>query len=166
MAKVWDRQDLESAVAYQAFCAYRDLGTGRSIDAVVQKLDKSRTLIGRWSGDWNWVERCRAYDDYTERQARAEKEKRHRADLVKFGEQQRKEARRVRATALKLLTKLEERIDKIVDANDIRVGDMAGLMRSTVSALEQAAEAEAASLGIHELSSDDVSPELQEEDSF
>src|SRR5712691_12687320 len=59
---LWDPQPGESAQAFAAFVEYRDLGPERSIDAVVQKLDKSRTLIGRWSGRWRWVKRARAYD--------------------------------------------------------------------------------------------------------
>ena len=58
----WDPQAGESAQAFAAFVAYRDLGPERSIDAVVRELDKSRTLIGRWSGRWKWVKRAQAYD--------------------------------------------------------------------------------------------------------
>jgi hypothetical protein len=70
----WGQQVDESAPAFAAFVTYRDLDPKeRSIDAVVQKLHKSRTLIGRWSGRWEWVRRIRAYDahvDDIKRQAR------------------------------------------------------------------------------------------------
>lgn len=66
----WERQKGESQKAYEAFVVYRDLGAERSVTKVAQQLNKSRTLIGRWSSDWNWVERCRAYDNSLDEAAR------------------------------------------------------------------------------------------------
>lgn len=51
------------------------MGAGRSVRKVSQKLDKSRTLIGRWSTNYNWVERAKAYDKEMERQALIEEAK-------------------------------------------------------------------------------------------
>jgi hypothetical protein len=71
---LWEPQLEESAPAFAAFSVYRDLDPEeRSIDAVVQKLNKSRSLIGRWSGRRDWVKRARAYDSHMDgikRQAR------------------------------------------------------------------------------------------------
>jgi len=53
----WSRQPGESARAFQAFEHYRDLGPERSVTKVAQALDKSRTLIGRWSSEHDWVSR-------------------------------------------------------------------------------------------------------------
>ena len=47
--KLWERQEKESSKAFQAFCVYRDLGTGRTLAAVSEKLLKSYDLIRRWS---------------------------------------------------------------------------------------------------------------------
>ena len=58
--ETWDRQPEESTQAYEAFTVYRE---ERSITRVAQKLDKSRTIIGRWSSEWQWVQRCRDYDN-------------------------------------------------------------------------------------------------------
>nr|UVN00436.1 MAG: protein of unknown function DUF1804 [Bacteriophage sp.] len=69
--KPWERQKGESAQAYEAFVTYRDMGSDRSIRAVGQRLDKSRTQIGKWSSAWNWQERVRAYDNELEKEARA-----------------------------------------------------------------------------------------------
>lgn len=68
--KPWERQKGESAQAFEAFATYRDMGSDRSIRAVGQRLDKSRTQIGKWSSAWNWQERVRAYDNDLEKQAR------------------------------------------------------------------------------------------------
>lgn len=69
--KPWERQKGESAQAYEAFSTYRDMGPERSIAKVAQALNKSRALMGRWSSQWNWVERVRAYDNELEKEAKA-----------------------------------------------------------------------------------------------
>lgn len=63
----WDRQKGETKKAFEAFTVYRDLGTTRSLAKVANKLDKSKTIIGRWSSKWNWVERTNAWDDELDR---------------------------------------------------------------------------------------------------
>lgn len=68
--KPWERQKGESAQAFEAFSAYLEMGADRSIRAVGQKLDKSRTQIGKWSKAWDWQERVRAYDNELEKEAR------------------------------------------------------------------------------------------------
>lgn len=69
--KPWERQKGESEKAYEAFAAYRDMGPERSITKVSQSLNKTRALIGRWSSQWYWTERARAYDNELEKEARA-----------------------------------------------------------------------------------------------
>ena len=49
---LWERQENESSKAYQAFCIYRDLGAGRTLAAVSEKLRKSYDLIRRWSKNY------------------------------------------------------------------------------------------------------------------
>lgn len=68
---LWERGTNESARAYEAFVVYRDMGAARSLEKVQQKLDKSTTMLGRWSGEHNWQARVRAYDDYIDAKARA-----------------------------------------------------------------------------------------------
>lgn len=58
----WERQSGESEKAYEAFRSYRDMGASRSLEAVAQKLHKSKTILGRWSSKFHWVKRCEAYD--------------------------------------------------------------------------------------------------------
>lgn len=66
----WERQKGESAQAFAAFLVYLQMGPDRSITKVVQELNKSRAIIGRWSSDNSWVERCRAWDNHLQREAR------------------------------------------------------------------------------------------------
>lgn len=68
--KPWDRLDGESVKAFEAFCIYLNLGLERSITKVVQELNKSRALIGRWSSAFEWVDRASAYDADVQRRAR------------------------------------------------------------------------------------------------
>lgn len=67
-AKPWERQDGESAKAYQAFCKYLDMGEKRSIRAVAQQLGKSATLMARWSSTWHWPDRVAEYEADLRRQ--------------------------------------------------------------------------------------------------
>lgn len=67
----WEQQPGESAKAFQAFAAYRDMGVERSNAKVAQLLGKSKTLIDRWSSAWKWVERVRSYDREMDKQAHA-----------------------------------------------------------------------------------------------
>jgi hypothetical protein len=75
--QLWDRQPGESSKAYQHFCIYRDMGTGRSLRQMVSVpgCTSVRRQLNRWSPRWRWVERCQKYDDYTERQLRLQQEK-------------------------------------------------------------------------------------------
>lgn len=52
----------ETAQAYEAAKLYFELAADRSLEAVGQKLGKSKALMERWSKRWNWVKRAAAYD--------------------------------------------------------------------------------------------------------
>lgn len=70
----WERQQGETAQAFEAFTLYCKMGDERSLGKVGKKLGKSATLIERWSSQWNWVNRSRDYDNEIRRQdIRAEK---------------------------------------------------------------------------------------------
>ena len=62
-----ERQQWESAKAYEAFKEYL---ASRSIRQVAKKLNKSSSLIGRWSRENHWGERTRDYDNELERESR------------------------------------------------------------------------------------------------
>ncbi|MGW2320098.1 hypothetical protein [Streptomyces sp. NPDC001680] len=80
----WERQSGESVQAFEAFGVYRVLGPARSVTKVARELDKSRTLVGRWSRQFAWVMRAAAYDREQDRlflaeqaQARRDLARRH-----------------------------------------------------------------------------------------
>ena len=66
----WERQKGESAQAFEAFFLYLEMGGSRSLRAVSQELGKSKTLIDRWSRTYKWVERCRAWDNHIQHEAK------------------------------------------------------------------------------------------------
>lgn len=68
----WERQESETAKAWEAFCIYRDMGVDRSLRKVVQQLHKSLTQIGEWSSKYDWVKRVAAWDVEQDRLARIE----------------------------------------------------------------------------------------------
>lgn len=59
--KPWEPQRGESMPAFQAWCAFLEMGDRRSTRAVAQLLGKSAALIARWSSRWGWVERIAAW---------------------------------------------------------------------------------------------------------
>ena len=63
----WERRESESTKAYEAFCIYRDMGRERSLSKVAEKLQKSETLMGRWSRTYDWVRRAAKWDDEQDR---------------------------------------------------------------------------------------------------
>lgn len=58
----WDRRRQESAVAYRAFVAYRDLGAERTFVATAQALDKCTSLVRRWAARYGWRDRVWAWE--------------------------------------------------------------------------------------------------------
>ena len=74
----WERLEGEGVKAYEAFSVYLELGEERSIRAVAKQLNKSTTLIGRWSRTYQWVERTAAYDVDIQRKAHAQAVKKRR----------------------------------------------------------------------------------------
>lgn len=62
--KSWLRQTNESAKAYEAAKCYFEMGAKRTLEAVSQKLGKSKTICDRWSRTFDWVNRAQAYDDH------------------------------------------------------------------------------------------------------
>ena len=76
--KPWERQEGESVKAFEAFTVYLELGDERSIREVAQRLAKSRTLTGRWSVTYQWVERVAAIDADVQRKAHAKAVKKRR----------------------------------------------------------------------------------------
>jgi hypothetical protein len=61
-AQPWERLPAESNPAFDAFDAYRSMGSTRSCTKVGQQLGKSTTLMDRWCQRHRWVERAAEWD--------------------------------------------------------------------------------------------------------
>lgn len=76
----WEKRKDESAKAFAYYAMYRDLGPERSLAKVAQAIhetttrkatvDSLRTLLGKYSRDYGWVDRCEAYDMELDRRRR------------------------------------------------------------------------------------------------
>lgn len=65
--KLYDQQPGESAFAYEAFCAYRDMGRERSLSKLSDKLQKSKSVLEDWSRTNGWRTRIEAYNTAQDR---------------------------------------------------------------------------------------------------
>jgi len=64
----WERQPGEGTSVYAAFCVYRDRPhrnppEKRCVRLTAEEIGKSFTTVNVWCTKWNWVERCRDYDN-------------------------------------------------------------------------------------------------------
>jgi hypothetical protein len=73
-----ERLQGESSRAYAAYCAYRDIGPGRSLDRAWKQSAKQESASARrpghwsaWSAKFDWSERAEAYDDSIEEDKRS-----------------------------------------------------------------------------------------------
>ncbi len=63
----WNQLPDETDTAYHRFTVYLEMGADRSIPKVREKTGKSQGYdrhLYRWSSQYNWVDRCRAYDQH------------------------------------------------------------------------------------------------------
>ena len=77
----WERQPGETAKAFKAFCAYRDLEPARRSVLAAYRQAKGKPTARQAAGIWNkwcaehrWVERAHAYDLHREALERAARE--------------------------------------------------------------------------------------------
>ena len=113
MSELWERQPDETSKPFEAFCVYRDLGPGRSLSQVAEKLKKSDTLIGRWSGAYDWVKRATAWDAEQDRVAR----KAQLDEIIKMRKRHAKLASDMLLKAAKALETLPEEEIKAADVS-------------------------------------------------
>src|SRR5271165_1640759 len=103
----WEQHPGESARAFGAFCAYRNLGPRRSLRAAAaafygQASAAGERQVDKWSRKFRWVERVGAWDRHLDAEAcRAQEETRR-----EMAERHVKEARALQAKALERLRAL------------------------------------------------------------
>lgn len=119
----WERRESESTKAYEAFCTYRDMGRERSLSKVAEKLQKSETLMGRWSGAHSWVDRAAKWDDEQERIERETAQKEQAKAIKNMRERHAKLAEAMLIKAAKGLARIPD--DEIKPGDISRMVDVA-----------------------------------------
>lgn len=115
--QIWERQGRESDEAFEAFKIYLHLGVERSTAKVAEQLGKSLSLIQRWSAEWHWVERCRAFDNYLFEKELKEVEQ----DRVRARRMHANVSRMVQAKVVKKLQAMtEEDVNRMSNADVIK----------------------------------------------
>jgi len=110
-AQPWERQKGESAKSFEAFATFRDLGPERTISEVSKRLQKSGSLLYRWSNAWDWDERARAWDNEQDRKAQKE----HIQEIAKMRSRHTKLAESMLLKAAKALKDLPDGAMKPAD---------------------------------------------------
>lgn len=123
-AKPWEPVEKESSKAYEAFSIYRDMGIQRSLSKVADELQKSATLINRWSRTHNWVERAAAWDAEQDRVVREQQ-------LQDIKKMRKRHASLAEAMILKAATALQR-----IPADEIKASDISRMVE-TASKLER-----------------------------
>jgi hypothetical protein len=139
----------ESAKAYAAFVAYAEMGSQRSVRDVAQKLDKSSTVIGRWSSQHHWQERVRQYDAAVLEEHNAALRAKRNSEIERLRQDALLDAKTLRQLGRGLSARLGETI-KDMKAGDIEPKHVAALLRTVAQSLEAATDIDAAALGIDE----------------
>lgn len=115
----WERQENEGPEAFEAFALYRDMGIERSVRKVARQLNKSSTLIGRWSSTHGWQNRVKEWDNEQDRIAREEQ--------IKTIREMRKRQRNI---ALKMQQKGLALLESISHLGDIRMSEVVSLLKN------------------------------------
>lgn len=116
----WEQQPGETAAAYRAFAAYRDLGAGRTLAAAADLIyNRPRTgpreapgNVKRWSREHDWIARAQALDARDEAIAREAVEQHIRWHAHELEEQRHALRRRM----LDVARKAADRAEAILDA--------------------------------------------------
>ena len=108
--KPWERLEKETDPAWQAFCAYRDLGPNRSTAKAARLVGKSKKLMDGWSSKHEWVRRVRAWEDLIDKQKRE-------AQLDEVGKMQRRHIQLAMNMQGLAATELKKLVDKAQASN-------------------------------------------------
>jgi hypothetical protein len=144
-----ERQPKETAVAFEAFRCYLEMGPSRSVAKVGQALGKSKTLIDRWSSRWGWVERVRQVES---RDAALVDESRA-TELAKHAQRQARQAQVHAAASTLVAQELLERVATARKAGkdpfvDVATADLIRFQTSAARSHNRAVVTERLALGM------------------
>ena len=128
MKMIFEQKPDESAKAFEAFNTYLNMGAQRALEAVAQKLGKSKTLMERWSKRHNWVARVDAHTQHwcaLTRRAEVEVVREFALERAKRDEAQKESEWQMRCEAIDLA---REAIARFKD-NTRKSGTLEGIAR-------------------------------------
>lgn len=150
----WERQEGETEKAFQAFCAYRDMGTGRSIQKLRKNAGKTQGYerhLFAWSSRYDWPARAAAWDQHldSERRSAVVESERGRA-LQEHLETTRRMAEKMLRTGEAMLALAERSIKAYVQlpAESVQPSEASSLGRSGMALIASGLDAQAHSLGV------------------
>jgi hypothetical protein len=169
-SRSFDRIEGESPAAFEAFCLYRNMGSGRSLVKVREALGRppEDRMLYKWSSDYNWVARVKHFDEMIELKAREIAE-----SYIPIWEQRRQVAlERMMLFSAKLMSKAEAMLDHPIvkevtqksedGRNHYTIIDPAGWTWSGLATVvKTAAELQAATIAEGLMLSDDQSFDVE-----
>lgn len=159
-----ERLPEESNRAYAARVEYVTAGPQRSLDDVAQKWNKSRSLLARWSTQYDWAATARAWDDQQAAMAMQEASEAYRRDLEdhrkRYGDAG-KALYQVAAQLLTQLSKIAGQPPKVIEGKDGKPYKIPGIdLTPTTLTVASRAMTIAADLEAHALRIGDLLPKL------
>jgi hypothetical protein len=133
---IYEPMPNETPKAFDAYCVYRNMGKSRTLDKVVLELNKSKTLIARWSTNNNWTERVELYDlaqEKINREIITELNKEdHKTKLLKYRQENENLGKAFRGAGANLLNIVNERISNLTEDEKkaLTIKDINGLAKS------------------------------------
>ena len=130
----WERLAGESALAFAAFCAFRDLGAERSIRGAVESVEKDKGVRGKnynvwrnWCTQFRWRERAADYDCYLEKLKQTELRKTIEAQGEKH-----------RVVTGKMLDVVNKKLD-LMNPEELKQGNLTEWVQTAIKAEREAA---------------------------
>ncbi len=145
----------ETAKAYAAFCLYRDMGAGRSIDAAYLRAtskvgQRASKVWVDWSSKYNWVERAKLYDAYLGNKAREQAEGEHLAELQEYRKQLAFSSKSALAAGQRALRLALEKLHNM-DYDDIPATSIPSYIKAANDTIEKAMDGWGMALTVDEL---------------
>lgn len=163
----WERIHGETSRSYDAFCAFRDAGPMRKMDAVWRRYESERGRVvaehrrcasswWEWYKRFDWKVRAERYDAHLEFQSRQLHESQHREKINAHLERQRQIAVACQSVSLRMLQVVQKELQRVVGDNGpgshtLDPKKLAPYVRSAAVLASISSDHEASALGIDEL---------------
>jgi hypothetical protein len=127
----------ERAERHEARVRYLTMGADRNLRGLAQKLNKSLTLVGRWSAEDGWDEQARNYDSTLATLAAQA----HTAEYQRAIEQQRAEASKIGGELIATGRTLIGEVVRRRDAMEYKPSDLAVAVKAILAGFDLRAHA-------------------------